>query len=536
MSVYEVTATSEANNRTFSLKNGENILGRVHPDLGLRHNLKLSRQQLRVIVDVSARRTTIERLGSNVSKRNGQDLPQNQIVELSNNDRITLVINECPVVFHIRDMPIPTRKPKTPQGAGTSDFDEGDNRIGLILEDDDAPGTSDEEGEGPSLGGSRKKTDRLYPEEFSDESPDILGSGSDSDLYPSDKDLHSTTTQIPAIKLEPPSSSPPRRRAAQSKRKTSRRVSADAPPTQVKASSSKRRVTAYGLFSKDVRTQLKKDYPKQPTAQITKLVKRRFEELADEEKQEYERRAREHNDSIIDQSSDDEEETSKPTSPPARRPLPIREEDGDEEEEETPLPRRRNPRRIASDMEVDDEILETARRDSDGTGSRTSVDDLPSNPNGRKKPSQEDMEMADVDGRHINGSTSKRRVVDQEEEDMWSRPAAVKLPSQPVSIMQESDAEEEGEAEMGGVEMGGMGGGLDPSLQWMASDDVPMAEADGSGGRVVASSPVKPVEPPKESPKAVEKVDKTAAPAATKKRKKFDVLRDIGFDLGSSSE
>ena len=95
--LYEVSATSETNKKTFPLKNGENILGRTHPDLGLKHNLKcvlhlppncpflqrekqplshlhnithrLSRQQVRVVVDVSARRTTIERVRAKDSPR-----------------------------------------------------------------------------------------------------------------------------------------------------------------------------------------------------------------------------------------------------------------------------------------------------------------------------------------------------------------------------------------------------------------------------------------------------------------------------------
>ncbi|KAJ3034521.1 hypothetical protein HDV00_004986 [Rhizophlyctis rosea] len=394
MSVYEVTATSETNKKTFRLDNGDNILGRTHPDLGLRTNLKLSRKQVCVTVDVSARRTTIERLGSNTSKLNARDLPLNQIVELANNDRITLVIDQCGVVFHIRDTPIPSSVRKKRRREGTSEESGSGEEGGMVLEEG---GTSDE-GEGPA--------GTVFPEEFSDESPDVVGSGVDSDDEPSDNEKPApppqptTSPTSSKIKAEPTSSSPVR--ASQKRTKPTARKSRNDSEQRDRALP-KRRMTAYGLFSTTVRSQLKKDYPKYDQRSITRLVKRRFEELSKEERKEYERRVREHNKAIRDEEGGDEEdgedgdgeeeeegdgrsrrhdgdagdvakeegeEEEGERQGSAVRLLMSDGNDEEEEEEEVPLRRHRPP--VLSMMEVEEEGDQG--RESDG--SRTSVDDV----------------------------------------------------------------------------------------------------------------------------------------------------------------
>ena len=282
--------------------------------------------------------------------------------------------------------------------------------------------------------------------------------------------------------------------------------------------------------------------------------------------QEYERRAREHNDSIADQSSDDDNDDKREGNDadelPRRSIGTVRDEEAeerDEEEVEVPLRRRRNARRAVTDaeqhMDVDEEAAEDIQRDSDGTGSRTSVDELPTRPEAvRNESEEEDVEMADVDedvDEPITiGSTWERPTrnkqpisIADDDDDMWSRPSTSKTgktPSQPVSIMQDSDLEEEDDTRRD--QWGGMGGGLDPSLEWRASDDTSMANASDRIELDIAqvtASPVKSIASPiAKDREPIEKIDNTPAPAtaATKKRKKYDVLRDIGFDFGSSSD
>ncbi|KAJ3254619.1 hypothetical protein HK104_007199, partial [Borealophlyctis nickersoniae] len=83
-----------------------------------------------------------------------------------------------------------------------------------------------------------------------------------------------------------------------------------APPPQQRK---ERRVTAYGLFSKKVRPALKNEYRKQPAAEITKVLKRRFKELPAAERKEYDELATQHNAALDDPNQTSPSTTQQPS-------------------------------------------------------------------------------------------------------------------------------------------------------------------------------------------------------------------------------
>ncbi|KAJ3280864.1 hypothetical protein HK104_000353 [Borealophlyctis nickersoniae] len=526
MSLFEVTVTSQTNGNTFKLKNGENILGRSHPDLGLKSFAKLSRQQVKIDVDPNAKKVTAERLGSNTSKLNGRDLPRNQIVELSNGDRITLVINDFPITFQIRDASIP--------GVNLSDGEvneDGAPPAGRLEFDDDEGGTSAEEETRIKNGGK----ERMWPEDFSDESADIVGSGLDDGYSDSEngEDKGGGKGEVEDEKEEPPrkrarktarqkSPAPSRRRKtsassdgdssvgnegeeeapSQRRRKGKGKaplVKPEARPQQRKrTTTSARRVTAYGLFSKKVRPGLKKEYPKQPTAAITKLLKRRFDELLDDERQEYEERAREHNEALEDSDDDDDD-------------------NGDGVDN------------IKQESETWDEV---DHRDGQGDASRAATGPLTVHSVGRAQSEGSETGDDDVVGRG-DGEGRADAMNEEEEEDIPLQRSHRGAGKPPLSFLGASEDEDE-RAESQGKGAGSPVRSLASHVksQFLGTSDGEESGTDEDALRGPAGG--------EEESRTDE--DKLPPPPSVKvepkpaKKKKYDLLRDIGFDMDSESE
>ncbi|TPX67381.1 hypothetical protein SpCBS45565_g03867 [Spizellomyces sp. 'palustris'] len=316
MSLLIVNVKCLTNNKTIQLTNGRNILGRNNEALGLQNEPKLSRKQLDVHVDSRTKKVTVERvglsgsgdyektslddilmqiyqLGTNVSQLNGRVIPKNQPIEVVNGDCVTLVINAHPCVFSIIEAPF-SSDPVTSQADPLTlriPPPVTKRRALEEIRESDVDADSDDASDGVG---------RLWPEDFSEESDDVLGSGVD-ELSDEEQEEQPQLTKRPKLK-----------RASEGTSKSNRQSRARRDPAVTIATQGGtkrrdapkqqggRRVTAYGLFSKQVRTQLKKDYPGQPVTAITKLAKRRWFELPDEEREIFEERARKHNATVED--------------------------------------------------------------------------------------------------------------------------------------------------------------------------------------------------------------------------------------------
>ncbi|KND04604.1 uncharacterized protein SPPG_00322 [Spizellomyces punctatus DAOM BR117] len=302
MSLLIVNVKCLTNNKTIQLTSGRNILGRNNEALGLQNEPKLSRKQLDVHVDAQTKKVTVERVGlrTNVSQLNGRVIPKNQPVEVANGDCVTLVINAYPCVFSIVEAPF-SSDPLTSQADPLTlriPPPVAKRRPLVEIRESDVDADSDDALDGVG---------RLWPEDFSDESDDVFGSGVE-ELSEEEPEEQPQVTKRP--KLKPVSE-------GTSKSNRQSRAKRDPAVTTTTQGGSKRkdgrkrqggrRVTAYGLFSKEVRAQLKKDYPGQPVTAITKLAKRRWFELPDEEREIFEARARQHN-AIVEEGADIKEE------------------------------------------------------------------------------------------------------------------------------------------------------------------------------------------------------------------------------------
>ncbi|KAI9106280.1 hypothetical protein DFS34DRAFT_645074 [Phlyctochytrium arcticum] len=378
MSFLDVSLKRERSGQTVHIHPGSNIIGRYTEGLGLNDESKLSRKQLDVVLNILGKAVTVERLGANTSKLNGIPIPKNQVISVSDGDIITLVVDDHPCRFRIQEIPF-SSDPLSTLSAGEAQFGVSSSptgQTGANYEDDldfdeeelkelmgEDPRISDIDGESDGELGQRLL--KLWPEDFSDESDDLVGSGIDepppsasepSTVVPTSDTERATKRKRNKLKNEMDNEDREVDEADASKnvrkkaKTTSKRIAgsagarrktlaaedsvgmagelvpaprhrklpfpkADQNPTATvvkrprspaqasgsdekekrRVTSTKRRVTGYGLFASDMREQLKKEYPRESAKNITKLVKRRWENLDVDQMTEYQNRASEQN-------------------------------------------------------------------------------------------------------------------------------------------------------------------------------------------------------------------------------------------------
>ncbi|KAJ3176312.1 hypothetical protein HDU87_005354 [Geranomyces variabilis] len=315
MSAFDVSLVCQTNGRKVQLHAGVTILGRLNAELGLQTEKTLSKQQLKVVVDPHSRTVTVERLGANPSFAHDKALAKGSPLEVRNGDTIHLIKREHPCVFTIVDVPF-SSVPQSSQfnpfdfapsdpvvidgaadrtGRASDQIGEDDEELDALramLEDDEA---SDDEGP-------------LWPEDFSAESEDIVGSGLSET---SDEPTKPATVAIPSrVKTRKKTSAKndvsaehgissfdaladrimgadgkrPRARAAApaSKKPRAGAGRAMAPPTRKQA---KRGVTAYGLYALKARPEAKRQHVDMEGPEITKLLRRQWKDLPDQDRQ-----------------------------------------------------------------------------------------------------------------------------------------------------------------------------------------------------------------------------------------------------------
>ncbi|KAJ3020530.1 hypothetical protein HKX48_000667 [Thoreauomyces humboldtii] len=332
MSTFHVSVTCDTNGRTLALPHGTTILGRSNKDLGLDAFRSLSKQQLQIVVDARARTVTAERLGTNASYLNSRPLPKGTVTQLKNKDEINLVTNLHLCRFAIVETLFSTL-PSSPPKYG-DDFsrqnsllvdDKGgdDERLERIEEEERLP--HDDDDDESDRGGAGQYKGPMWPEDFSDESDDVIGSGIDdwSQDEKSEGNKREEATASPRGVKRSAENSPAQ--LPRAKKKLTR-----APPVKmetVSVKSGERRVTGYGVFAKKMRAELKREYPDHPSTVITKMLKRRWAELNDAEREAANVEADEHNaalesDSLTATSSKTQQRNARAASTPAASPSP----------------------------------------------------------------------------------------------------------------------------------------------------------------------------------------------------------------------
>ncbi|KAJ3190456.1 hypothetical protein HDU85_000754 [Gaertneriomyces sp. JEL0708] len=302
--------------------------------------VRFGRQQLEVVVNAPAQKVTVERLGTNASKLNGQILPPKQPVEIKDGDEVRLVVNDFPCVFEVKSIPFTSDITSQPIEADQTQLVQEVDDIELdIIDEAEADAVSvagvildraqtDDEGDRQASENEEDSGRRCWPDDFSEESYDIAGSDdemeSEEELASDDElkeGLDSHGKKAEKVKIEKevkPATKPPRKRAIRA-------------PKEPKLNENKR-VTAYGLFAFAMRPQMKRDYPSEPSKSITNLIKARWRALDEEEKEDFREKAIAHNSAVSvedGQSESDgngEELTARSPSPIAkrRRPNPVR--------------------------------------------------------------------------------------------------------------------------------------------------------------------------------------------------------------------
>ncbi|KAJ3161399.1 hypothetical protein HDU86_007181 [Geranomyces michiganensis] len=151
----------------------------------------------------------------------------------------------------------------------------------------------------------------LWPEDFSAESEDVVGSGlSDESDTPSEppasapppRDNDSSAADSLADRILAAASKRPRGRSAVPKAKKLRETGEG---TAQPARKTVRGVTSYGLYAKKARSEVKRRHPTLLGPEVTKLLKRQWLDLPDRDREVFENAALEHNAALHTEAADD---------------------------------------------------------------------------------------------------------------------------------------------------------------------------------------------------------------------------------------
>ncbi|KAI8590876.1 hypothetical protein BDZ88DRAFT_413520 [Geranomyces variabilis] len=331
MSAFDVSLVCQTNGRKVQLHAGVTILGRTNAELGLQTEKTLSKQQLKVVVDPHSRTVTVERLGANPSFAHNKALAKGAPLEVHNGDTIHLIKREHPCVFTIVDVPFSS----VPQSSQFNPFDFAPSEPVISDGAEDRNGrASDQNGEDDeeldALRAMMAEDDAsddegpLWPEDFSSESEDIVGSGlSEASDEPSEPAAAASPPPVKTRKKALPKSDVsaangissgdaladrimgaavkrPRARAAVSEAEKPRAAAKAMPqPTRLRV---KRGVRAYGLYAKKARPEAQRQHADMPGPEITLLLKRQWKDLPDEGRQVFEDAAIAHNEALETES------------------------------------------------------------------------------------------------------------------------------------------------------------------------------------------------------------------------------------------
>ncbi|KAI8817150.1 uncharacterized protein EV422DRAFT_622833 [Fimicolochytrium jonesii] len=332
MSSFLVSLHCATNGNTASLKNGSNIIGRGEI-LGL-SDRRLSKKQLNIVVDAQARTVTAERLGPNPSSHNGRDMPKDTIILLRHNDKIALVAGThiCTLsIVQAAFSSVPYSDPVVGITSSEADLHPSQHDDGVLEEvamDTADHGAGEEEEDVQSHAGVSDTGEAGFPvrpEDFSEESDDVVGSGLDVSEA-EEAEAEAEMMRMRAVAKRPAAERrPPRVPAGPGGRKRAASPSARARPRTRAAATATgtggaRRVTSYGAFVKATRPALKREYPHHSGPEITKLLKRRWMALDDEARKTFEDQAAAQNEASA-AAADTEAAASSPSTSPTR-PLP----------------------------------------------------------------------------------------------------------------------------------------------------------------------------------------------------------------------
>ncbi|KAI8903671.1 hypothetical protein DFJ77DRAFT_512520 [Powellomyces hirtus] len=258
-------------------------------------------------------------LGANPSYLNGRPLNTGDTVLIKNGDCINLIKDKHACTFTISEIPfssVPTSSQFDPLLDFTSDPRSAADPVSIV-DNDKAKKNGDESGDsGPEKYEDENESGEetgyhgpLWPEEFSDESDDVIGSGLDEEEQEETKQENEDEGKQEKLKkpkkaITTAGDLESKVLTAQPRAKRARSAATAPAPKEPRPTSkaAKSRVTSYGLYAKEMRTKLKGEYPNHPGPVITKILKRRWFELPDNEREVYEDQAIRHNEDAQEQS------------------------------------------------------------------------------------------------------------------------------------------------------------------------------------------------------------------------------------------